>query len=236
MSLQIATAQNVGLEYEIASVGERIAAQLIDYVVIIGWWLTLLALQALLISNLSSAAWAVGLLYGLPPLFYSLACEYFLEGQTVGKIALKIRVVRLDGGRATLSAYLLRWLFSIVDISLFSGLVAILTIIINGKGQRLGDLAAGTTVVRNYQTVKFSAIEIPELPEGYIPTYVNAGQLSDKDIRTIKKVMKQGNEELIESAADRVAKVLGVSYSELPYNFLVDVVNDHLYYSIREPD
>lgn len=236
MSLQIQTAQNVGLEYEIASVGERIAAQLIDYAVMIGWFLTIIGLAALFstVGKLFGSVWLIWAVLFFPVMFYTLLCEYFMEGQTVGKMALKIKVVRLDGGRASLGAYLLRWVLALVDISMFSGLVAVLTIIINGKGQRLGDIAAGTAVVRNYQTVSFSSIEIPELPEGYSPTYSSVVQLTDKDIRTIKKVMKLEDAELLESTAHKVAEVLGVTYAETDYNFLVDVVNDHQFYAISE--
>lgn len=233
MSLQIETAQNVGLEYEIASVGERILAQFLDYGVRIGWVLVTMGVAAWLfsITEFFSSMWLVIALIGVPAVFYSLLCEYYMEGQTVGKMALKIKVVRLDGSRATFSGYLLRWLLSLVDISIMSGLVAIITILINGKGQRLGDIAAGTAVVRNYQTVTYKSIAITELPEGYQPTYPNVVQLNDKDIRTIKKVMKQDNEELLEAAAGKVAGILGVTITETPYNFLVDVVNDHQYYA-----
>lgn len=234
MSLQIETAQNVGLDYEVASIGERILAQFLDYAVWVGWILVMLGLSAWLFSTTDffSSTWLHTGVIGMPLLFYSLLCEYFMEGQTVGKMALKIKVVRLDGGKASLSAYLLRWILNIVDISLFSGVVAVLTILINGKGQRLGDIAAGTAVVRNYQTLTFKSIAIPELPEDYRPTYPNVVRLTDKDIRTIKKVMKLNDDELLESTANKVADVLGVTYTETHYNFLVDVVNDHQFYAI----
>lgn len=235
MSLQIETAQNVGLDYEIASIGERILAQFLDYGVRIGWVLVTVGLSAWLFpkSDFFSSVWLLIAVIGVPTAFYSLLCEYYMEGQTLGKMALKIKVVRLDGGRATFSGYLLRWLLSLVDISSTSGLGAIITILINGKGQRLGDIAAGTAVVRNYQTVTYKSIAITELPEGYQPTYPNVVQLNDKDIRTIKKVMKQDNEELLEAAASKVAGILGVTIMETPYNFLVDVVNDHQYYAMK---
>ena len=236
MSLQIETAQNVGLDYEVASVGERIIAYFIDGGVKIGWVLAIGGVGYWLFSDVGSVS-SVWLIIGgllIPILLYSLLCEYFMDGRTVGKMAMRIKVVRLDGSKATFGGYLIRWLLSIVDINMFSGLVALLTIVINGKGQRLGDIAAGTTVVRDYHTVKLADIALPVLPEGYRPTYPGVTQLSDSDIRTLRKVLLQHNPDHYESAANRVAQVLGVTFEETPYNFLVDVVNDYQYYAEQD--
>lgn len=237
MSLQISTAQNVGVDYEIASIGDRILAQMVDYVVYFFWILTVIGVKALLFDQVMfSETWTITGIILLPIMLCPLFCEYFLNGQTVGKMLLKIKVIGLDGGKATLSAYLLRWLLSIVDISLFSGVVAIITIAINGKGQRLGDIAAGTTVVKTKPTVKLDHILTPNFSNDYQPKYSTVTQLSDQDIRTIGKVLATNNEELMEAASYKIESLLGVHNLETYETFLTQVVNDYQFYANQESE
>ncbi|CAG5007319.1 hypothetical protein DYBT9275_04020 [Dyadobacter sp. CECT 9275] len=236
MGLQIDTAQNVGVEYETASVGDRILAQLIDYALYFLWILAVAGLTALLAEDDGgeSTVWYVigGIM--LPIMFCPLLCEYFLNGQTLGKLALKIKVVSMDGSKATLGAYLLRWLMNIIDISLFSGVVAMITIIVNGKGQRLGDIAAGTTVVKINPSIKLSDILHNELPIDYQPVYPNAGQLSDKDVRTIKKVLLSDNPELILATSAKLQELLDARYIGPDEEFLNIILNDYHYFANQE--
>ncbi|TDE11957.1 RDD family protein [Dyadobacter psychrotolerans] len=233
MSLQIETAQNVGVDYEIASIGERILAQIVDYAVYFGWILTVFGIKILFDPNnrLFSETWMLTAGIFLPIVLCPLLCEYYLDGQTVGKMALKIKVIQLDGNKATLSSYLLRWLLAAVDISTFSGMIAILTIAINGKGQRLGDIAAGTAVIKTQPTVKLEHILTPDFDTTYQPKYRGAAQLSDKDIRTIKKVLASGNDELIEKTMHKVEVLLGVNSLDTGNVFLRTVVNDYNFYA-----
>jgi uncharacterized RDD family membrane protein YckC len=236
MSLQIETAQNVGVDYEVASVGDRILAQLIDYAVYLVWILSVIGI--IFAVNLNrytvSPTWVITGGIMLPILLYSLLCEYFLEGQTLGKMAMKIKVIKLDGSKATLSAYLLRWLLSIIDITIFSGVVAILTVIINGKGQRLGDIAAGTTVIKMQPAIRLEHILPPELDMHYQPKYPGAAQLSDRDIRTIRKVLATNNEELIEKTMYKVESLIGVHSLDTGSIFLQEIVNDYHFYTSAE--
>ena len=70
------------------------------------------------------------------------------------------RQVLLDGSPPTLGAYLLRWLLILVDTEILTPLVAIITIAANGKGQRIGDIAAGTTVVKTTKRVTLSQVAV----------------------------------------------------------------------------
>ncbi|MDQ2772674.1 MAG: RDD family protein, partial [Bacteroidota bacterium] len=107
-TIRIQTAQNVTLEYEIASAGERILAALIDYGLYAVWFVAFALLQNNYHFAPDGRAGLV-VMY-LPTTFYMLACEVFFNGQTLGKRARDLRVVRLDGTRAGLGDYLLRWL------------------------------------------------------------------------------------------------------------------------------
>ena len=234
MSLQIETAQNVGVDYEVASIGDRILAQFLDYGVRFIWAMAVLATTAVFSAWRMAENWIMMGLIMLPAMLYSLLCEYFLDGQTVGKMALKIKVIKLDGSKATLSSYLLRWLLSIIDVSIFSGLVAIITIAFNGKGQRLGDIAAGTTVVKTQPTVKLEHILTADLSSDYQPTYAGVTNLTDKDIRTLRKVLATNNEKLMDEAMGKIEELLGVNSLETASVFLSTVINDYNFYTNAE--
>ena len=97
MSVAIRTSQNVLLEYEPASLGDRILATLIDYVVFLGWLILTLALPASV--GIPTGTYYVVLVVGLPIALYDLICEWMLNGRNVGKLALNTRVVMLDGSQ-----------------------------------------------------------------------------------------------------------------------------------------
>ena len=236
MSLQIETAQNVGVDYEVASIGDRILAQLIDYAVYFVWIMAITLVMGVGKAYLGgdSVVWIAILCMMLPVLLYPVLCEYFLNGQTLGKMALKIRVIKLDGTKATLSAYLLRWLLSIIDISVFSGMVAVLAIAINGKGQRVGDIAAGTTVVKTQPSVRFEQLLQTGLAPDYKPSYAEVTRLSDRDISTLRKVIASNNPELQQTAVHKIEKLIGVHSLDEPRIFLTTVVSDYQFYAASE--
>ena len=100
---------------------------------------------------------------------------------------MKIKVIKLDGSSPGLGAYLMRWILRLIDMNLFGGGIAVLCIAITTRDQRLGDLAAGTTVVKvkGQETTPVFAVE-----DDYQPTYPEVIQLTDADIDTIQRVIK----------------------------------------------
>lgn len=189
--IRIETAHNVVIEHRLASVGERIGAYMIDGSIQIAYLLVAALLIGATADTNDDVAWIVALVMAPPFLFYHLWMEQFFNGRSFGKMALRIKVVRLDGSEVGFGAYFLRWLFRLVDISLFSGGVAILSILLGGKGQRIGDLIAGTTVVRSehveaepqrpFETVQTADYQL-QLPE--------VALLNDDDIQVLKEVMR----------------------------------------------
>ncbi|HLC82856.1 MAG TPA: RDD family protein, partial [Bacteroidia bacterium] len=143
-NIKIQTTQNVDIEYELASIGDRILATLLDYLFFFGYTLLVFLFFGLLNSDLEDYLWLLVLCF-LPILLYDLLCETFFQGKSFGKMIMKIKVVKLDGTQAGFGAYLLRWLLRIIDTRIFSGGIALIAILANGKGQRIGDMAAGTT-------------------------------------------------------------------------------------------
>lgn len=82
-------------------------------------------------------------------LLYGILCEYFWYGQTIGKWLLGLRVVDSTGLELQFHQVAIRNLVRAIDLFPMLGLVAAITMLCNRRLQRLGDLAAGTVVVRN---------------------------------------------------------------------------------------
>ncbi|MEZ0487688.1 RDD family protein [Fibrella aquatica] len=236
MAVSIQTTQNVLLEYEPASIGDRILATLLDYVVFAAWAILTIALPA-------GAGWFgsggqsvvyVLVVAALPIFFYDFFCEWLLNGQSIGKIALKIRVVMMDGSQPGVGAYLMRWLLRLVDTRIFSGIVAIVCVATNGKGQRLGDLAAGTTVIRLHSKVQLDDVVYNNLPPNYQVRFHSAQQLTDRDIQVIREVLRRGSSEAADLTADKIKEVLHITTDLSNYDFLITIINDYQFLSMQE--
>jgi hypothetical protein len=115
-------------------------------------------------------------------------------------------------------------------------LVAIITIAANGKGQRVGDIAAGTTVIKTTKRVSLSQVTYQALPEDYQVTYLEASQLNDRDIETIRQVLRNRNEELIERTAEKVSGVLGITNVVEPRTFLLTIINDYAHLAAKDAE
>jgi hypothetical protein len=176
------------------------------------------------------------LLYA-PYIFYPLLSEIFMDGQTIGKKAVNIKVVKLDGTQPDVGNYLLRWLIGLVECSFFFffGAVSMIAIATSKKGQRLGDIAAGTSVVstRRRQTLRDTAM--PEVADDYTPLYPEAARLSDRDVAIIKESLQvylRGDREnswLVHTLAEKVQTLLGVRTQQTYLEFLRTVLKDHAY-------
>ena len=233
-NFQIETAQNISLEQNVAGIGERILAFLIDLSVIIVY----LVFSSLVMAGLNSDSGSEIMYYlvlGLPPFLYFLMWETLWDGRTPGKALLQIRVVRKDGSRPQFSNYLVRWLLRIIDISLTTGGVAVVTILLNGKGQRLGDIAAGTTVITERKKVDIENTLIIDIPENYQPKYPQVTVLSDRDIQEIKNIYqnarREGQHHLILSLSEKLTELLEVKAEERPIEFVQRVISDYNYYT-----
>src|SRR5690606_27797184 len=140
------------------------------------------------------------------PLFsYFLLCEVFFDGQSIGKKLRRIKVARIDGTQPTLGNYLLRWLLRLVEVDMTFGAVALLAVLIGGKGQRLGDLAAGTTVIKLQPRVTLDDTLYARVDAQYQPTFPQVERLTDAEVETAKEALQA----LVEDGRSRTAFVLG---------------------------
>jgi uncharacterized RDD family membrane protein YckC len=228
--IKIHTAQNVTIEYELASIGDRFVALLID-----GFILTAYVIAAVFfVGKLAIESPLIWFLIAVPYIFYDLLAEILLEGQTIGKKAMNIKVIKIDGTPATISSYFLRWFVRLFEVSLFSGIIALIAMATNQNTQRLGDMAAGTCVIKNsnkYETYRPELADIQE-EEHYEPYFSNAAMLTDKDVNIIREVLssykKTGNYQLVQSLHQRLQEVLLAQDSPLPpLDFLEQVLKDY---------
>lgn len=231
MSVTIRTSQNVSLAYDPASVGDRILGAMLDYLVIFGWVLLVFGLPARLNLTPGTFYIFVGL---FPVALYDLLSEWFLNGRSIGKIAMGIRVVMLDGSQPGLGAYLLRWLLRIVEsVAFLGGVVSIITVAVNGKGQRLGDIAAGTTVVKLKPVVSLEDVLIRPLPANYVLQFPDVRMLSDRDISIVRQSLHQGDDWVIKRTTDKIKQVTGLQ-SDLPDRvFLETVISDYQFMTVQ---
>ena len=233
-NFQIETAQNVTINQNVAHLSTRIGSFLIDMLFIIGYYVVILLIMNSLNLN-SGNQWALMMLISLPVFFYNLLFEVLMNGQSPGKRINKIRVVKLDGSKPTFGSYLLRWMLRLIDITLASGSVALLTILLNGKGQRLGDLAAGTTVVSEKKRITLEDTISADISEDYKPTFPQVTTLSDADIQTIKsmytKAKKTGNHKIVLKLHEKVTELLELKTDMKPIDFIDVVIKDYNYYT-----
>lgn len=230
-TISVGTTQNVSIEHPVASVGDRILAYLIDVVVIIAYYI-LMALWVNLAIQSDGFLWAWIVITVFPVMFYSLGCEIFMNGQSLGKKAMNIQVVRVDGTEPSVGNYIVRWLFRIIDIQLLSGAIAVLTIIINGRGQRLGDIAAGTTVIKLVPSRRVDASSLfVTTADSYSPVFPQAQQLRSQDIEIIQRALsaeiQHGNERPVMAIAQKIKEVLNVETDMADAEFLHTVVRDY---------
>ncbi len=231
-NIRIHTTQNVDIEYQLASIGDRILATLLDYLFFLAYFLLIFLIAALTKWELFDSMAIVSILV-LPILFYDLICEVLFQGKSFGKMIMKIKVVMLDGTQANFGAYLLRWLLRIIDMRLFGGALALIAILVNGKGQRIGDMAAGTTVIKMKQKVQLSDTIFNKLKPDYSLIFPEVSRLTDHDVAIIKEVMqvcvRSNNFEAIDKLVLKTKATMGVT-SDLPHaQFLSAVIQDYNY-------
>ena len=236
-NISITTPQNIELSYELGSIGDRIVAGLIDFAIIIAYCMVVGII--LTYSNLyGNTQVVISTITFLPAMFYSLSSELLLDGQTVGKRIMKIKVLSLNGNQPAFSQYLIRWLFRLIDIWISSFLMAIIVITTSEKKQRLGDIVANTTLIKTIPRTNIQeTIYVPIVANNYKVTYLEVIHLKDSDIQLIKDVLlnieKSKNSQLSLLIMGKIENTLGIKSQHDPLTFLYAVLNDYNYLSLN---
>ena len=231
---QIETAQNISIGQNTAHLGDRMLAYIIDSLIIGTYTILIIWMLAYLDIDFGDM-WALYLLLGLPAFLYYILLETFMDGKTIGKSLMKIRVVKLDGSKPGFSSYFIRWILRIIDVVLTSGGLAVLTILIRGKGQRVGDIAAGTTIISEKIRIGLGDTLLRELPEDYKPNFPQVVVFKDREIQTIKELFdaakRNGNHQIIISLNNRIKEVTQITSNLKPIEFVDLIIKDYNYYT-----
>ncbi len=187
-TLKIDTPENVIFGYQIAGLGSRFLACALDTLLISALLLfvnfalaALLSATELAVGSDQATAWLVAL-FGL--LSFAIFWGYYIffetlwNGQTPGKRRNGLRVIRRNGTPITAGEAVIRNLVRIIDfLPIFYG-VGIVAMFIDGQSRRLGDLAAGTLVVRDREAVTLGSLaQAPPRPAPGLFDPVDDGQV-----------------------------------------------------------
>jgi uncharacterized RDD family membrane protein YckC len=203
------TPENIEFAYDIAGIGSRFLAAIIDTLVI-GTALVILGLLVGVVgartnfapSTTSSVAAAIGAILSFLILWgYYIVFELVWNGQSIGKRAIGLRVVREGGQPVTFVGSAIRNLIRIVDfLPAFYG-IGVIVMFVDRRARRLGDLAGGTLVVKERRGVTLESLTqstaIPAAQSdapAQLPTLPNVHLLNDQDYNLVQEFLRRRDE------------------------------------------
>jgi uncharacterized RDD family membrane protein YckC len=242
---RINTTQNVTIDYEVASAGERVLARLLDGVLFLAYAFLVSLIANLLLQNLSyreqrEISAIVYLLLPLPIMTYTLWCESLFGGRTFGKMVLGLKVVKTDGTPAGVAEFSFRWITRVLEESVIFTALALPVCIISEKSQRIGDMIAGTIVIRSKVRNSIRSTILAQINPTYRVVFPQVAVLTDKDVTIIRTIMQQAystaNYALMETLANKVKQTMRVypDPRQLPApQFLNIVMADYAHYAFE---
>ncbi|HSP65367.1 MAG TPA: RDD family protein [Candidatus Deferrimicrobium sp.] len=190
--LRVSTADNVGIGYDIAGLGSRFIAQLLDSLIVgvIAFIVAVAVVAAIhpadardsLLTSLAAAGITLFVYVG-----YFTVCEVSTGGRTPGKSSGHLRVLDISGATPTSGQLLLRNVARILDVLAGVGVVVMFW---NRQSRRIGDLLAGTVVVHVRPTMSFAAVVAPppvllRTPDAG-PAIDGVDRLGDRELSAIR--------------------------------------------------
>jgi uncharacterized RDD family membrane protein YckC len=266
--IRVATTFNIDLEFTAAPFGRRLIAWALDLLLQIFYLLLAFRTLRWIMKGLDPSSdndynlWAVMLLLMLPFFTYHFLCELLMNGQSVGKRIMSIRVVNTNGGRPSISQLVIRWLIRTSDYAVlmillyapyammfgtnfFSAMGASLlllftdVVLVNStkNGQRLGDLLAHTLLISTKQTGSIEDTLFLHVEEKYIPKFHEVMRLTDRDINSIKSLLdtatRRQDYELAERASAKIKNHLSLQCNLSAFEFLETLLKDYNYLAVK---
>lgn len=188
--LVVATPERVSFDYQVAGLGTRTIAQVLDLLIVFGILIAVyfVAIAALVVG--SDAATLIFLIGSFVVIFgYFWVSEALWSGQTVGKKALRLRAVGDRGEPLTFAQAGIRNIVRIVDFLPYGYGVGLVVLFANGKGKRLGDLAAGTIVVKDSDRVYLW--QLPGARSSAPPPAVSAASAAELTLRRLDPELRR---------------------------------------------
>lgn len=236
-TVDIPTTQKVTIEYELASLRDRLLSFFIDSVII---WSSILLLAVIFTPSIPDAFINYFRYLVLLPiaLFYTLVSEIVGNGQSWGKKVTGIKVVHLSGRQSTMMDYTIRWIFRLVDIYFSFGVIALVLISSSEKSQRLGGILSNSAVVkltpaRNYALRSLLSIQSVENYEPHYPMVKNFSEtrmvLIKKSLDRAKKFNNEAHKEVIDMLASDAATQLNLTSVPIDKTkFLETLIQDYI--------
>jgi uncharacterized RDD family membrane protein YckC len=258
--LTIDTPENVAFGYEVAGLGSRFMAALVDTLLILIIQLIVNLVLALVIWGVLSrfvndenafVIWATALLGLVSFAFlwgYYIFFEMIWNGQSPGKRWLGLRVIRANGTPITLIESIIRNLVRLIDFLPFYYGLGVVTMFINDQSRRLGDLAAGTLVVRDRPAITLESLGMassPVLPTRNISPRVATlpvERLREQELRLVEEFFRRRQD--LANRADLAQSLLRQLFErmslESPHldpllaeDLLAEIVQFHRQYSVN---
>lgn len=226
----ILSSQDVRITQQSASIAARLGAFVIDGLIILAIYLVMVASDIFALLSVDSMEY-LSFFIIFAPLLYPVICETTMSGQTVGKKVFHTRVVTLEGGGPKMTSFIMRWMMLPFDIIGAMG-VGELCIFFTKRQQRLGDLVAGTWVVRT-ETYNTEHIDLSdyEVPDAFVPTYPRAKNLTPAQAALLGEVVSNYFcDEMITAAEDlkkEVEAVVGPDTSNNTYIYFKNVLDNY---------
>ncbi len=227
-TIEIATAHNIVFRYELASTIQRVLAFSVDAFLLI-------VLNMLLGRLFISFGSFTIILLTIITAFYHLIFEVFNQGQSPGKMLVKLRVVTLNGATPSPYDYLLRWVFRMVEILGTAGSLAVISIMSSERNQRIGDILAQTTVIslQNDLTVNLESIESVKSVEEI--NYPGIIVFNDDDMLFLKMSLSryignpnESNKRVLTELADKIAYKLELPVTNYSIEFLKQILTEYI--------
>ena len=267
--IKVPTSFNIDVEFEIPEFYRRLISLLID--VAIEYFYLRIAGE-IYNSIEKNSGWdtdtrfnleAVKLLLILPILLYHVVLEITMNGQSVGKKIMRMQVVHENGGRASISQFLIRWLLRVSDLwivlliffladnpdfrnlqTTFIVLAAlaflitdIVLVVSSKKGQRIGDILAHTILIRTNSRTSIEETVFQEVADTYTPSFPQIMQLSDRDINAIKSILETARRKddfnMAATASEKIKAHLKIDSAMSPFDFLDVLLKDYNYLSVK---
>lgn len=269
-TIKVPTSFNIAVEFEIPEFYRRLIALLID--ILINYFYLRIAIEFyksiargsdFMDADTSYNLQAFGILLFLPILIYHVVLEITMNGQSVGKKIMALRVVNENGGRASISQFLIRWLLRVSDVWIValilfiaSGpdfrnsettfivlgalgflITDIVLVVSSKKGQRIGDILAHTILIRTNKQSSIEETVFQEVADNYTPSFPRIMQLSDRDINAIKSILetarRKGDMDMATSASEKIKAHLKIDTAMPPFEFLDILLKDYNYLSVK---
>lgn len=199
------TPEGLVIEMTLAGIGSRFAAAIIDTALQFAVVFAMLIAVALFDNGVVAA-------FGFVLMFvwffgYDVAFETRASGRTVGKRLTGLRVVKVDGRPVDFRSSAIRNLLRLIDALPGAYLVGVVCVFVSKRNQRLGDLAAGTVVMRE---VKGQADTVPVKADAYYDEDLDTwdvSRVSASDVAAVRQFLERRNG-LERAARERIAKDL----------------------------